>query len=161
MCGGDRPYIGPEDLEKKQNQILEAAMTQFRETRKMGSSEYSKPYEEQLQADLEESYEQYIKHNDSKNLFNVARTPITLVTTILAMYILSALFGLVGVYSLSNFANMLLGLSILLLCVWSYVRYSGQWVEVANYIDTGAEFVWVHVSSRFTPVFMCCNETMI
>ncbi|XP_072171888.1 atlastin-2-like [Diadema setosum] len=145
VCGGDKPYVGPDELEKRHMQIREAAISQFKEVRKMGGSEYSQSYEDQLLAELEESYEQYIKHNDSKNLFNVARTPITLVTTILTMYILSGIFGLVGIYSLSNFANMMLGLAIVLLCVWSYVRYSGKWVEVGTWIDTGTEFIWIHV----------------
>lgn len=145
VCGGDKPYSSPDDLEKKHNQNREAALAQFRDIRKMGGTEYSQAYEDQLMAELEESYEQYIKHNDSKNLFNVARTPITLVTTILAMYILSGLFGLVGIYSMSNFANMMLGLAIILLIVWSYIRYSGKWVEVGTWIDTGSEFVWMHM----------------
>ncbi|XP_063957643.1 atlastin-2-like isoform X2 [Lytechinus pictus] len=145
VCGGDKPYLSPDELEKKHIQIKEEAVNQFKEVRKMGGTEYSKEYEDRLLAEMEESYEQYIKHNDSKNLFNVARTPITLVTTILAMYILSGLFGLIGIYSLSNLANMLLGFAIFLLCTWSYVRYSGQWVEVGTWIDTGTEFVWIYV----------------
>lgn len=145
VCGGDKAYLSPDDLEKNHNQTKEAAINQFREVRKMGGSEYSQEYEDKLLNEMEESYEQYIKHNDSKNLFNVARTPITLVTTILAMYILSGVFGLVGIYSLSNLANMLLGFAIFLLCTWSYVRYSGKWVSVGTGIDTGTEFIWVHM----------------
>lgn len=148
VCGGDKAYLSPDDLEKNHNQTKEAAINQFREVRKMGGSEYSQEYEDKLLNEMEESYEQYIKHNDSKNLFNVARTPITLVTTILAMYILSGVFGLVGIYSLSNLANMLLGFTIFLLCTWSYVHYSGKWVNVGTGIDTGTEFIWVHVSKH-------------
>ncbi|XP_033630562.1 atlastin-1-like [Asterias rubens] len=150
VCGGDKPYLSPEELENHHDRIKASAVELFKETRKMGGDEFSEPYCERLIADLDETYEQYMKHNDSKNLFNVARTPITFVVTMIIMYILSGVFGLVGLYSMANFANMLLGLALVLLTTWAYIRYSGKYSNVGVYIDTLAEFIWVQI---FGPVY--------
>ena len=139
--------MSPEELDKHHERIKATALGLFSETRKMGGDEFSQPYCDRLMADLDETYEQYLKHNDSKNLFNVARTPITLVITMTIMYILSGVFGLVGLYSMANFANMVLGLTLVFLTTWTYIRYSGKYSECAVYIDSAAEFIWVQVGS--------------
>ncbi|XP_038073230.1 atlastin-2-like [Patiria miniata] len=150
VCGGEKPYLSPEELERHHERIKTSALALFNETRKMGGEEFSQPYCDRLQADMDETYQQYLKHNDSKNLFNVARTPITLLVTMLIMYILSGLFGLVGLYSMANMANTILGLALVCVTVWGYIRYSGKYSEAGAYIDSGAEFIWVQI---FGPVY--------
>ena len=146
VCGGDKPYLSPEELEKHHERIKDEAMSIFHETRKMGGSEFSESYADKLVAEMEEAYVQYMKHNEGKNLFNAARTPITLTTIMVAMYIFSGLFGIVGLYSWSNFANLMLGVCLVLVIAWSYVRYTGYYREMGTYIDKIAEIAWVYVS---------------
>ncbi len=121
-------------------------MQLFNDTRKMGGTEFSESYAEKLQAEIEETFLQYEKHNEGKNLFNAARTPITLTTIMVAMYIMSGLCGIIGLYSWSNFANLMLGVCLVLIICWSYVRYTGYYRDVGTNIDKVAEVAWVYVS---------------
>lgn len=145
VCGGEKPYLGPDELDEKHKKILASAMELFEKTPKMGGADFSQSYADGLLKDIEERYDQYMKNNESKNLFNVARTPITLVVTMVLMYVISGCFGLVGLYSFSNLANLVLGISITALILWSYVRYSGQYLQIGASIDSSADFVWCQV----------------
>ena len=44
----------------------------------MGGEEFSAKYRDQLEEELSQSYENYKSHNESKNIFKAANTPITL-----------------------------------------------------------------------------------
>ncbi|PIK60902.1 putative atlastin-2 [Apostichopus japonicus] len=145
VCGGDKPYIGPEELENNHHMILAASLKTFDVTPKMGGLEFSDTYKENLIKDIEDRHAHYEKNNESKNLFNVARTPITLVVTMVIMYLLSGIFGLLGVYSLSNLANLVLGTSVMALMVWCYVRYTGQYLSIGAFVDSTADVVWLQV----------------
>ena len=46
-------------------------------------------YREQLLQEIEESYNNYKSHNDSKNIFKAANTPITLFVMWSVLYIFS------------------------------------------------------------------------
>lgn len=39
-----------------------------------------------------------------------------------ACYVLSGIFGLVGMYTLANASNLMMGLALITLIMWSYVR---------------------------------------
>ncbi|XP_030834477.1 atlastin-2-like [Strongylocentrotus purpuratus] len=77
VCGSAKPFLSRSILKKKHNEIKEAAITQFREVRKMGGTEYSQEYEKQLLAYIKESYAQYIKHNDDKKFCEITFRPYT------------------------------------------------------------------------------------
>ncbi|NXX98767.1 ATLA1 protein, partial [Centropus bengalensis] len=67
VCGGDKPFLAPSDLQSKHTELKEEAVKQFRGVKKMGGEEFSRRYLQQLENEIDELYIQYIKHNDSKN----------------------------------------------------------------------------------------------
>lgn len=88
----------------------------------MGGEEFSQKYLEQLDVDLEEQFGSFKSHNESKNIFKAARTPAVFFSIAMAMYVLSGLFGLFGLYVFANFCNLLMGVALILLSIWAYIR---------------------------------------
>lgn len=87
-----------------------------------------------------------MKHNDGKNIFYAARTPATLFAVMFAMYIISALTGFIGLNSIANICNLIMGLALLSFCTWAYVKYSGEFRDLGTLIDQIAEIIWEQVS---------------
>ncbi|XP_057596933.1 atlastin-2 isoform X1 [Hippopotamus amphibius kiboko] len=145
VCGGDKPYIAPSDLERKHLDLKEVAIKQFRSVKKMGGDEFCRRYQDQLEAEIEETYANFIKHNDGKNIFYAARTPATLFAVMFAMYIISGLTGFVGLNSIAVLCNLVMGLALTSLCTWAYVKYSGEFREIGTVIDQVAETLWEQV----------------
>uniref|UniRef100_A0A8D1X271 Atlastin GTPase 2 n=2 Tax=Laurasiatheria TaxID=314145 RepID=A0A8D1X271_PIG len=145
VCGGDKPYIAPSDLERKHLDLKEVAIKQFRSVKKMGGDEFCRRYQDQLEAEIEETYANFIKHNDGKNIFYAARTPATLFAVMFAMYIISGLTGFVGLNSIAVLCNLVMGLALTSLCTWAYVKYSGEFREIGTMIDQIAETLWEQV----------------
>lgn len=65
-----------------------------------------------------------MSHNESKNIFKAARTPAVFFALAVMCYIGSGLAGLFGVYSLANAFNTVMGVSLLTLALWAYIRYN-------------------------------------
>ncbi|KAM7078546.1 atlastin-2 isoform 2-T2 [Molossus nigricans] len=145
VCGGDKPYIAPSDLERKHLDFKEVAIKQFRSVKKMGGDEFCRRYQDQLEAEIEETYANFIKHNDGKNIFYAARTPATLFAVMFAMYIISGLTGFIGLNSIAVLCNLIMGLALTSLCTWAYVKYSGEFREIGTMIDQLAETLWEQV----------------
>ncbi|XP_058134396.1 atlastin-2 isoform X1 [Dasypus novemcinctus] len=145
VCGGDKPYIAPSDLERKHLDLKEVAIKQFRSVKKMGGDEFCRRYQDQLEAEIEETYANFIKHNDGKNIFYAARTPATLFAVMFAMYIISGLTGFIGLNSIAVLCNLVMGLALTSLCTWAYVKYSGEFREIGTVIDQIAETLWEQV----------------
>uniref|UniRef100_A0A2K5QVY8 Atlastin GTPase 2 n=1 Tax=Cebus imitator TaxID=2715852 RepID=A0A2K5QVY8_CEBIM len=145
VCGGDKPYIAPSDLERKHLDFKEVAIKQFRSVKKMGGDEFCRRYQDQLEAEIEETYANFIKHNDGKNIFYAARTPATLFAVMFAMYIISGLTGFIGLNSIAVLCNLVMGLALTFLCTWAYVKYSGEFREIGTMIDQIAETLWEQV----------------
>ncbi|KAG8504777.1 Atlastin-2 [Galemys pyrenaicus] len=152
VCGGDKPYIAPSDLERKHLDLKEVALKQFRSIKKMGGDEFCRRYQDQLEAEIEETYANFIKHNDGKNIFYAARTPATLFAVMFAMYIISGLTGFVGLNSIAVLCNLVMGLALTSLCTWAYVKYSGEFREIGTMIDQIAETLWEQVFSKLFEV---------
>ena len=146
VCGGEKPYLVPEQLEKEHRRCLETAMQQFHITRKMGGVEFSKIYADQLQEELMEVYESLIKHNESKNIFAAARSPAVLFSIMVAAYVLSGILGILGLETLGNVMNLVLGVALVALVTWSYIRYSGEYRDVGVHIDHACDLIWEKVS---------------
>lgn len=142
ICGGEHPYMSSKKLAEEHLKIKDSAVEQFRNTRKMGGTEFSSNYEEKLISELDETFENFRKHNESKNIFKAFRTPATLFAVTISLYLLSGFFGFLGLYSFANFSNLLMGLTLLTLCMWAYVRYSGDLRDVGAHIDTFASVIW-------------------
>ncbi|NXU38668.1 ATLA1 protein, partial [Drymodes brunneopygia] len=142
VCGGDKPFLAPSDLQAKHAELKEEAVRLFRGVKKMGGEEFSRRYLQQLEAEIDELYIQYIKHNDSKNIFHAARTPATLFVVIFITYVLAGVTGFIGLDIIASLCNMILGLTLITLCTWAYIRYSGEYRELGAVIDQVAAALW-------------------
>lgn len=147
VCGGDRPYIGPEMLLVQHSRIQERALYIFNSTRKMGGPEFSQSYLERLTAEISELYCSFIRHNESKNIFAAAKTPAVLFFVIVACYFTSGVFGILGLQSISSIVNIVMLLVLIVLGVWVYARYTGEWRETGVAIDEVASALWDNVSN--------------
>lgn len=116
----------------------------------MGGEEFSRRYLQQLEGEIDEVFVQYIKHNDSKNIFHAARTPATLFVVIFVMYVAAGITGFVGVDIIASLCNMILGLALITLCTWAYIRYSGEYRELGAVIDQVAGALWDQVGETHT-----------
>jgi len=142
VCGGDKPFINEHILEIEHLRIRDAALETFDSRRKMGGEEFSAKYRDKLEVEMNEAFENYKSHNESKNLFRAANTPITLGAIAMILYILSQLFSIFGLYPIANILNLLMLGAILLLSTWGYIRYSGNFSELGEGIDTFANSIW-------------------
>ncbi|KPP71574.1 atlastin-2-like [Scleropages formosus] len=148
VCGGDKPYIAPADLERSHEEFKQSSIKQFRAVKKMGGEEFCRRYQEQLESELDEAYANFIKHNDSKNIFYAARTPATLFAVMFAMYIISGVTGFIGLNSIATVCNLVMGVALISLCIWAYVKYSGEFRELGAVIDQVAETLWEQRTPR-------------
>lgn len=145
ICGGDKPYIAPADLERCHHEFLEHSVRYFRSVKKMGGDEFCQRYQSQLESELDEAFTNFSKHNDGKNIFYAARTPATLFAVMFVTYVVSVVTGFIGLNTLAALANMVMGVALLSLCTWAYVKYSGEFREVGTAIDLVAETLWEQV----------------
>ncbi|XP_066510064.1 atlastin-2 isoform X2 [Hoplias malabaricus] len=152
VCGGDQPYIAPADLARRHVELKENSIKQFRSVKKMGGEEFCRRYQEQLEAELDEAYDSFVKHNDGKNIFYAARTPATLFAVMFIMYVVSLVTGFVGINSVATLCNLIMGVTLVSLCTWAYVKYSGEFREVGSVIDQVAETLWEQVFSKLFEV---------
>ncbi|XP_045530273.1 atlastin isoform X2 [Pieris brassicae] len=145
ICGGAKPYLQGQLLEAEHKRIRDKALHAFRAKRKMGGDEFSQAYCQQLTQDLEDQFQQFRAHNESKNIFKAARTPSVFFAIALTFYVLSGVLGLVGLYPLANLCNLCMGMALLTLVLWAYIRYSGEMRELGVTIDEAANWLWDNV----------------
>lgn len=77
----------------------------------------------------------------SKNLFSAFRTPAVLFVLVCLLYVLSALLLFVGLSSISFACDCMLGLAMVAMLTWGFIRYSGQYRNVGTAIDQAAGLV--------------------
>ncbi|XP_074531951.1 atlastin-2 isoform X2 [Halichoeres trimaculatus] len=154
VCGGDKPYIAPADLERCHEEFREHSVRYFRSVKKMGGDEFCQRYQNQLEAELDEAYINFSKHNDGKNIFYAARTPATLFAVMFVTYVVSGVTGFIGLSTLAALANLVMGIALLSLCTWAYVKYSGEFREVGTMIDLVAETLWEQVLKPLSEQYM-------
>lgn len=159
ICGGNKPYMAPADLERCHEEFREHSVRYFRSVKKMGGEEFCQRYQNQLEAELDESYSRFSKSNDSKNIFNAARTPATLFLVMFITYVVSGVTGFIGLSTLAALANLVMGAAMLALCAWAYARYSGELREVGTVIDLLAETLWEQVRSQSDSTKNCPRTT--
>ena len=116
----------------------------------MGGDDFSQSYRDQLEREIDESYEHYRSHNESKNIFKAANTPITLGAVSMILYVFSQIFALVGITPLAGIVNLAMMVTFALLAVWAYTKYTGKAPELGTSIDQFAVTVW---DSGLQPVF--------
>ncbi|XP_008121608.1 atlastin-3 [Anolis carolinensis] len=148
LCGGDKPYVAPELLEEKHRVQSALAVQHFQRIKKMGGKEFSQRYEEELVKGLNDLFQDLAKHNNSKNIFASFRTPGVIFSLIVSLYLGSGLTGYLGLELAAQLCNVLVGLLLLSLTAWGYIRYSGQYRELGVIIDTTAEFLLERATNR-------------
>ena len=153
LCGGDKAYINPTELEREHLRCLERSIQLFKSARKMGGPEFSQGYEDQMKSELLEQFDHFQKHNESKNIFKAAMTPAVLFTVMLLAYIVAGVFGVIGLESIANMLNFVMICFLALLCTWFYLQYSGELRNVAIQIDSIASAIWEHVSKSECTAF--------
>lgn len=140
--------MAPADLEKRHEAFCKDSVTFFRSVKKMGGEEFCQRYQDRLESELKEAYTNFSKHNEGKNIFYAARTPATLFVVMFFTYVLSGVTGFIGLSVFAALANLVLGVALLLLCIWAYVKYSGEFREAGMLIDQLAEALWEQVSGQ-------------
>uniref|UniRef100_A0A671NNA3 Atlastin-3-like n=1 Tax=Sinocyclocheilus anshuiensis TaxID=1608454 RepID=A0A671NNA3_9TELE len=138
VCGGDLPYVAPDSLEEKHRFILQEALHLFSSTKKMGGRDFCYRYQEQLEAELKELWESFSKHNESKNVFSAFRTPAVLFVLVCLLYVLSGILFFIGLETISFACDCVVGLAMIAMLTWAFIRYSGQYREVGTAIDQAA-----------------------
>ncbi len=157
VCGGDKPFINEHVLEVEHLRIKDHAMEIFSNRRyksgdfrylhsernkcfshrKMGGEEFSASYRERLEKEIEDSFANYRAHNDGKNLFKAANTPITLGALSMLLYVASQFLSLIGLTPFAQLLNLVLTLTIFLLGAWGYVRYTGRAPDLGDQVSFG------------------------
>lgn len=72
--------------------------------------------------DIDEAFIKFKAHNESKNIFKAGKTPAVFFVIAVITYIASGVFGLVGFENLSLICNLLMGIALLTLVLWAYIR---------------------------------------
>uniref|UniRef100_A0A3P9HLC9 Atlastin 3 n=1 Tax=Oryzias latipes TaxID=8090 RepID=A0A3P9HLC9_ORYLA len=160
VCGGDLPYVAPESLREKHSFFFKEAIHAFSSTKKMGGQEFCDRYQAQLQKELEEMWQSLSKHNESKNLFSAFRTPAVLFVLVCLLYVLSGVLLFVGLSTFALACDYSLGLIMIAMLTWAFIRYSGQYRGVGVAIDQAAGVVLEQVGrnglvSCFAVVTVC------
>eukprot|EP00116_Pleurobrachia_bachei_P015526 sb/3475788/ len=122
---------------------------------------------EKLDKFMEDQLQQYIKINESKNIFKSARTPITLFICLFAAYVAhvstdticlfvpddnrsilptpQAFLAALYLGPLALLANIVFWVSMATLAAWIGIKYRGDKPEIAEKIDEIAEIIWEQV----------------
>nr|XP_057916450.1 atlastin-3 [Doryrhamphus excisus]XP_057916459.1 atlastin-3 [Doryrhamphus excisus] len=141
MCGGDLPYVAPESLEEKHHFFFKEALHSFSSTKKMGGQEFCDRYQAQLEKELEEMWESFAKHNESKNLFSAFRTPAVLFVLVCFLYVLSGVLFFIGLTTFALVCDCVLGVVMMAMLTWGFIRYTGRYQHVGGAIDQAAGVV--------------------
>ncbi|KAM9832773.1 atlastin-3-like [Syngnathus typhle] len=104
----------------------------------MGGQEFCDRYQEQLEKELVEMWESFTKHNESKNLFSAFRTPAVLFVLVCLLYELSGVLLFVGLSTFALVCDCVLGLVMMSMLTWAFIRYSGRYRDVGGAIDLAA-----------------------
>jgi len=142
LCGGERPYLNDQVIDMEHERILKSSLIEFDSRKKLGGEEFSIKYREQLVTECEEAYINFKSHNDSKNIFKAANTPITMFVMWSVLYIFSQVTSLLMLYPLANLANLLMWGLTFLGATWSYAKYSGEFSQVGTKIEDLTGMVW-------------------
>lgn len=140
VCGGDKPCLSTAHPEAAHQRIRVRALQQFDNKCKTRAQLFSEPYKVKLENKLEALYRQFKMHNKSKN-FKAKRIPVVFCATAGICYILSRIFGCVGICSLPIFFNLMMVNALLSLGIWAYAWNSRQMREITIYLDGAANLL--------------------
>uniref|UniRef100_A0A8C8FKC1 GB1/RHD3-type G domain-containing protein n=1 Tax=Oncorhynchus tshawytscha TaxID=74940 RepID=A0A8C8FKC1_ONCTS len=150
VCGGDLPYVAPASLEEKHHFFLQESLHVFSSTKKMGGQEFCDRYRDQLEAELVELWQSFSKHNESKNVFSAFRTPAVLFVLVCFLYVLSGLLLFIGLATIALICDCVLGLAMVAMLTWSFIRYSGKYRGLGGAIDQTADVILQQVNTSLS-----------
>uniref|UniRef100_A0A8C7V3Z5 Atlastin 3 n=1 Tax=Oncorhynchus mykiss TaxID=8022 RepID=A0A8C7V3Z5_ONCMY len=150
VCGGDLPYVAPASLEEKHHFFLQESLHVFSSTKKMGGQEFCDRYRDQLEAELVELWQSFTKHNESKNVFSAFRTPAVLFVLVCFLYVLSGLLLFIGLATIALICDCVLGLAMVAMLTWSFIRYSGKYRGLGGAIDQTADVILQQVNTSLS-----------
>lgn len=158
ICGGQNPYLNLNQLFTEHVRHKDKAIEQFQAKRKMGGEVFSRKFREQLEFEIDEAFTKFKAQNESKNIFKAARTPAVFLVIVFVTYVLSGIFGLFGLFAVANFCNLVMGIVLINLFLWAYIRASGELRDLGVVLDNVASFIW----GRFLkPIYRGCLSRSI
>uniref|UniRef100_A0A8D3CZP1 Atlastin 3 n=1 Tax=Scophthalmus maximus TaxID=52904 RepID=A0A8D3CZP1_SCOMX len=160
VCGGDLPYVAPDHLEEKHQFNLQEALHAFASTKKMGGQEFCDKYQAQLEKELEETWQSLSKYNESKNVFSAFRTPAVLFVLVCLLYVLSGVLLFVGLSTFALVCDCTLGVVMMSMLTWAFIRYSGRYRTVGGAIDQAAGVVLEQVRILRLELSLCFSVQM-
>ena len=90
----------------------------------------------------------YKKHNDSKNVFAFSRTPTTFISCMVLCYLTAGILETIWLGGVNFIFMFAFWACFILLSIWLFTKYSGEYVEAGEYIDYFADVIWTRVSRR-------------
>ncbi|KAF8566742.1 hypothetical protein P879_08891 [Paragonimus westermani] len=141
VCGPDKPYMNPSDLEVAHTRAFTAAVQKFSQTRKMGGAEYSARYLERLQSTLQQLGNEYRVANTNKNIFQTFRTPAVFVVILMVFYLITGISEFIGLSTVTNMFLFPFYMAFVTLLTWLFLSYTGRAPELASAIDSAADVV--------------------
>ncbi|XP_077529842.1 uncharacterized protein LOC144142311 isoform X2 [Haemaphysalis longicornis] len=136
VCGEDQPFLSGAMLEHHHLELRESAMERFSAMCMDHDEEISQQYLDRLTEEIDRAFESFATCNKRKEVLAAARTLAKLCALVLAFYMVSWAFTLVGLHSVASLGKLLFGLSVARLVFWNYTRYSGRVKNVRADIDT-------------------------
>lgn len=82
----------------------------------------------------------------SKNVFSAFRTPAVLFVLVCLLYVLSVILLFVGLETISFACDCVVGIAMMAMLTWAFIRYSGQYREVGTAIDQAAGVILEQVN---------------
>ncbi|RVE51065.1 hypothetical protein evm_004208 [Chilo suppressalis] len=146
ICGGTRPYLPPDALQREHERARDNALQAFHARKKMGGEELARVYEKKLTNELEEQFEQLAAHNEAKNIFKMAGTPLVLAALALLGYLVSSISSAMGIHTGVALGQILAITAAAMLALWGYSRINGRFREFAIQIDETAGTVKNYVT---------------
>ncbi len=142
VCGGERPFVNERVLESEHCRARDHAVEVFSSRPKMGGKENAVVFLERLEQEIEEAYTEYRAHNDSKNIFKAANTPISLAALGVLFYVLAQFFSLLRLTPIASVLNLFMMATFILFVTWAYAKYTGNLTDVTEAIDKLAVNLW-------------------
>lgn len=101
----------------------------------------------------------------SKNLFSAFRTPAVLFVLVCFLYVLSGVFLFVGMGAFALVCDCTLGVVMMSMLIWTFIRYSGRYRTVGGAIDQAAGVVLEQVRTTscwsLTPVRVIISHVVM
>ncbi|GFQ87092.1 atlastin-2 [Trichonephila clavata] len=135
VCGGDRPYVNNQTLQRLHFDIRQSALSKFMDTKKMGSEALEHTFKEKLVKEIDEMYESFVRFNDGKQMAHAVRTPATLLFVIFVCYINSTLLHMIGLEAFAVSINLFMVMAVVALALWGYSRFTGEAQHIGLFID--------------------------